>query len=120
MTEEIKKALSHLRVPPSGTEQELHALILHALSDANLPVEHEVVLAPRCRIDFVVGRTGIEVKQGTPAKSALLKQAKRYLATDAIDELLLVTRDNANLPAEIEGKRVEVFGLSRLWGIALP
>ena len=37
-----------------------------------------------------------------------------------LSALILVTTDRAIVPGEIAGKPVVVFGLNRLWGVALP
>ena len=118
--ERIRRALSCLRVPPVGSEYDLHAQIAQALEEAGIAYQHEVPIAPRCRIDFLCGNIGIEVKQGKHDRKQLTAQAEKYLKSDVIESLLLVTRDGAMLPGRIAGKRVEVFGLSRLWGPALP
>ena len=117
---QIKQALSALRVPPVGSEYDLHELIAQALAGAGIAYRHEVPIAPRCRIDFLCGTVGIEVKQGKHDRKQLAAQAGKYLQSEAVESLLLVTRDGAMLPGTIAGKRVEVFGLSRLWGLALP
>lgn len=118
--EQIKQALASLRVPPVGSEYDLHAQIARSLEEAGIAYRHEVPIAPRCRIDFLCGNVGIEVKQGKHDRRQLTAQAEKYLKCAQIESLLLVTRDGAMLPGRIAGKRVEVFGLSRLWGPALP
>ena len=115
----IVDALSCLRTPAQPGEYDIHAQIADALTAAGLDFQHEYKLAPRCRIDFIVGRVGIEVKKGRPVASALTKQLRRYLASDALDAVVVVTQRALPLPAAIDGKPVHVLSLNRLWGIAL-
>ncbi|MDL2207060.1 hypothetical protein LJC33_09175 [Eubacteriales bacterium OttesenSCG-928-N13] len=120
MMRDIISALSSVRVPAVLSEYQLHDLVAKALADAGIDAQHEVKLAPRCRIDFLAGRIGIEIKQGEHQRGRLLQQAERYLAHDALDALVLVTTRGVNLPGEIQGKRLVVCGMNRLWGVALP
>jgi hypothetical protein len=74
--------------------------------------EREVRLASRDRIDFLVGRVGVEVKtRGQVA--AVARQLQRYAASDRIDALLLVTAvaRHLTLPATIGGKPLVVASL---------
>ena len=64
----------------AGVDRRLAA----ALRDGGFVIQHEAVLAPRCRIDFLVDGIGVEVKRGKPPKSALLKQCTRYLASEQL------------------------------------
>lgn len=116
----IVDALSTLRTPAQPGEYDIHTQIAEALTASGLDFQHEYKLAPRCRIDFIVGRVGIEVKKGRPIASALTKQLRRYLASDALDAVLVVTQRALPLPDAIDGKPVHVLSLNRLWGIALP
>lgn len=70
-------------------EDQLQEGIAAALAAAGLPAEREVRLSPTDRIDFIVGRVGVEVKI-TGSVSAVLGQLQRY-ATHDLDALLLVT-----------------------------
>ena len=118
--EAICAALSALRIPVAPEERHLHALVASALSAAGVEFRHEAVIAPRCRIDFLAGSVGIEVKRGRHDSKRLAGQAARYLASPMLSALILVTTDRAIVPGEIAGKPVVVFGLNRLWGVALP
>ncbi len=95
-------------------------MIAAALTEAGIAAKHEAVIAPRCRIDFLAGSVGIEVKRGRLTTARLSAQAARYLASPLLSALILVTTDFAPLPDRISGKPVMVFGLNRLWGVALP
>ena len=123
MTKEITRiidALSAVRMPAQPEEYDIHAQVASALGAASLAYEHEYKLGPRCRIDFKVGRIGIEVKKGRPVASELLKQLKRYLEFDALDAVVVVMQQGVDLPGRISGKPVAVVSLTRLGGVALP
>ena len=117
---EIIDALAAVRMPAQPEEYDIHAQVASALGAAGLSYEHEYKLGPRCRIDFRVGRVGIEVKKGRPATSELTKQLRRYLASDALDAVIVVMQRVTRLPATIGGKPVYIVSLNRLWGVALP
>ena len=117
---ELKRALSSLRIPLIVNEYQLHDYIAAALRDGGFDMQHEAVLGPRCRIDFLVDGVGIEVKRGKPQKAALIKQCTRYLQSDRREALILVLDTSISLPGEVMGKPLVTFGLNRLWGIALP
>ena len=116
----LTRTLSGLRIPLIVNEYQLHEHIAAAFSDGGFVIQHEAVLGPRCRIDFLVDGVGIEVKRGKPQKAALMKQCARYLASDKIEALILVLDTSVMLPGEIGGKKLITFGLNKLWGIALP
>ncbi len=118
--ENIKKALSALRIPFAQNEYQLHDLIAAALRDGGFVVQHEVSIAPRCRIDFLIDGIGIEVKRGKPQRAALIKQCTRYLESERLEALILVLDASVSLPDRLADKPVIVFGLNKLWGIALP
>ena len=116
----ITNALVSIRTPATPGEYDLHAEVSRALESAGIAHSHEFRLAPRCRIDFLAGRIGIEIKKGRPVPSALREQLSRYLKSDALDAIIVVTQRAVPLPATICGKPVTVFSLNRLWGVALP
>ena len=116
----IIAALSAVRMPAQPEEYDIHAAVAEALAAAGLAYEHEYRLGPRNRIDFRVGRVGIEVKKGRPATSQLTKQLRRYLESDALDGVVVVTQRVTALPGTINGKPVHLISLNRLWGVALP
>ena len=116
----VADALASVRMPAQPEEYDIHAAVADALSEAGLAFVHEYRLEPRNRIDFLVGRVGIEVKKGRPATSDLTKQLRRYLAADALDGLIVVTQRVTAVPEEICGKPVMLVSLNRLWGVALP
>ncbi len=116
----IVAALASVRMPAQPEEYDIHAAVAEALAEAGLEYEHEYRLGPRRRIDFRVGRVGIEVKKGRPASSELREQLRRYLESDALDAAIVVTQRVTALPATICGKPVRLVSLNRLWGVALP
>lgn len=116
----ICSALSTVRMPAQPEEYDIHAAIAQALAGAGLDFAHEYRLGPRCRIDFAVGRVGIEVKKGRPAATRLVKQLRRYLESEALDGIIVVVQQAVALPATIHDKPVRLISLNRLWGVALP
>ena len=120
LTAGLLRALSTVRPPVLTSEYDLHALIAAALQGGGFVVAHEVRLAPGCRIDFLAGRVGLEIKRGHPQRRTLLAQCERYLRQDALDALIVVVEASVSLPDTLAGKPLIVFGLNRLWGIALP
>lgn len=116
----LTHALSALRIPFTDSEYQLHDCIAAALTGGGFVVQHEAVLGPRRRIDFLVEGVGIEVKRGKPQKAALMKQCSRYLESDEVEALILVLDTSISMPNELNGKPLVTFGLNRLWGVALP
>ena len=119
MMDEIMLALQTLRVPIQQGEYDLHHLVMEALDQANIPYQHEVNVAPRCRIDLMCGSVGIEMKRGKPEKSSLMRQLSRYAQSDQISALIVVAERSVDLPHTLAGKPVRLVCLNRLWGIAL-
>lgn len=117
--DEIYNALRGLRVPLQFDEYHLHESVMQELTRAGISYEHEVRLAPRCRIDLMCGSVGIELKRGKPERGKLLEQLRRYTACERLSGLILIAERNVDLPAMIGGKPVRMLCLNRLWGIAL-
>lgn len=115
----ILSALRKIRAPQCTSEYNLHALILNALTSANLTVSHEALLQPRRRIDFLCGTVGVEVKRGKPQRTMLLKQLTAYASCNAIEALILVAEHPPRLPDILCGKPLVVLSLQRLWGVAV-
>jgi hypothetical protein len=90
-----------------------------ALTEAGIAWAHEVPLAPRCRIDFLCGGVGIEVKRGKPERARVREQLRRYAGSGQIAALVLVTERQIDLPDSLCGKPLAAVCLNRLWGIAL-
>jgi hypothetical protein len=73
-----------------STEDELQRGLAAVLEGAGVDVVREVRLNARDRIDLLVDRVGIEVKV-TGAWRDVERQLRRYLESDLLDELVLVT-----------------------------
>ena len=119
-TARVVQAISEIRCGASCTEEQLHAQIAQALMENGLEAQHEVRLAPRCRIDFMSGGVGIEIKKNRPERAKLIAQLTRYAACDQVDSLVVAAPRGIHLPKMIGGKRVTMVALERLWGISLP
>ena len=115
----VLNALRALRAPQPQDEYDLHGLTAAALQEAEIEFQHEAPLAPRCRIDFLCGRTGIELKRGRPEKNALLRQLRRYAESGKLETLIVISEKEAALPAEIAGVPLYALCLQRLWGLAV-
>ena len=119
--ERILTALSSIRVPAQPEEYEIHTEVARALEVAGLAYIHECKLRPpRCRIDFLCGGVGIEVKKGRPDAARLRAQLARYLEDERLSAAVAVLQRPCALPERIGGKPVRVIALNRLWGVALP
>lgn len=122
MNDEVRtllEALERIRMGPQPEEYEIHAAVAAALEEAGLAYTHECKLAPRCRIDFLCGSVGIEIKKGRPDSSRLKQQLARYLASDRLSCMVVVLQKPCALPASIQNKPVHALALNRLWGVAL-
>ena len=117
--EHIIDAISALRAPLQQGEYDLHRLVMDALDTASIPWEHEVKLAPRCRIDLLCGGVGIEIKRGKVEPARVKEQLRKYAACEQVQGLILVTEKTVPLPHTMNGKPVRLICLNRLWGIAL-
>jgi len=73
-----------------SNEAELQAALAEVLTGAGYPVEREVRLGDRDRIDLLVGRVGIEVKVAGWWRD-VERQLNRYRESDGLDALILVT-----------------------------
>ena len=117
--ERIVEAISALRAPLQQGEYDLHRLVMDALDAAALPWEHEVKLAPRCRIDLMCGSVGIEIKRGKVERARILEQLRKYAACEQVQGLILVTEKTVPVPHTINCKPVRLICLNRLLGSAL-
>jgi hypothetical protein len=87
------------------SEAELQNSISMLLASQGWDFEREVRLTDRDRIDFLIGKLGLEVKiKGSWAET--FRQLQRYAASDRIEGLLLVTTklQHVRLVREIGGK----------------
>ena len=116
----VAEALGAIRCSASAAEEELHAQVAQALGAAGIEAAHEARLAPRCRIDFLAGEIGIEIKKKRPERAKLIAQLARYAACPQVRALIVVAPRGVNLPRRIGEKPVTMLALERLWGISLP
>ena len=109
---DVYDALSALRAPLQQGEYDLHRLVMDALDAAGLPWEHEVRLAPRCRIDLMCGSVGIEIKRGKPEPARIRSQLARYAACEQVlaaeETLLLDALSSAGRLAAVPERLVDV------------
>lgn len=117
--DEVIAALRTLRAPIQQDEYDLHRLVADCLTAAGLHPAHEVRLAPHCRIDFLCGSVGVEIKRGKPERARLIRQLSRYGTCEQVEALVVVAERTVDLPRTILGKPLKLVCLNRLWGIAL-
>lgn len=118
--ESVTAALHTLRVGAADSEERLHEQAAEAFARAGLEAAHEVRLAPRCRIDFMVGDIGVEIKKKKPQRAPLIAQLTRYAACPQVARLIVLAPRGVDLPKSIGGKPVTMMSLEKLWGIMLP
>ncbi len=117
--EQVLKALAAIRAPQAQDEYDLHGLTAEALQRAEIEFRHEAPLAPRCRIDFLCGDVGIEIKRGRPEKIPVEKQLRRYAETGRLSAVILLSEKTLpSLPGFVSGVPVYPVSLFKLWGIA--
>ena len=106
----LERGMTGRRLTFSG-EIELHARLADAMAAEGLEFKQEVTLSPGERIDFMLGRLGLEVKVRQPVQS-VLRQLQRYLEQPQLDGLLMVSiRHMPDFPTELAGKPVRQFAL---------
>ena len=95
------------------TEASLQFGIANRLVETGVEYSREVPLTPADRIDFMVGRIGVEVKIGG-GKTALIRQLFRYAQSAEVDELVLVTTAPGLtfIPRTLNSKPVRTLVLS--------
>lgn len=105
-------SLRQRRFHPFEMEGDLHQEIMAECARLGIAFKHEVKLGPRCRIDFVIGNVGIEVKTGILNRRSVTAQLERYKKCD-LDRIILIAEQD--LRPHPDG--VEVLALHHLWGI---
>ena len=120
MLSAVLDALKELRSPFALYETDIHQMVAKRLTDAHMDFIHEAKLGPGCRIDYLVGSIGIEIKKGKPDANALKRQIMRYAAFDQIEAIIVLTSRTVALPKTVLGKPVHGIVLNQLWGVALP
>lgn len=96
-----------------ASEASLQRGIEKQLRAAGVLFSKERWISKSDRIDFLIGRLGVEVKTGG-GKSPLIRQLHRYAASYFIDELLVITTAPAlaALPTSLNGKPIRALVLS--------
>jgi hypothetical protein len=95
-------------------EAQLQTAIAEALDADGIAFEREARLDGKNRIDFLIGRVGLEVKVAG-SLSNITEQLMRYAARDEIDALVLVTSrlQHDRMPLKLRGKPLTVVALAR-------
>ncbi len=96
-------------------EDDLQQEIASALESSGITFQREVLLSENDRVDFLVGKLGIEVKiKGS--STALARQINRYVQSELVDSILVVTAKASlrQLPPELNGKLIKVLYLNPL------
>jgi hypothetical protein len=96
-------------------EKELQDGVYRVLKNASIPINREATLDNNDRVDFLVDTIGIEVKiEG--GLTPLIRQAQRYLLSDKLSTLIIVTTrtKHVSMPRILNGKTVHVLCLLKL------
>jgi hypothetical protein len=109
-----------MRPPFAPLEADLHKLVGACLAEHGLPCKHEARLGDGCRIDYLVGDVGVEIKKGKPKTAQVVAQLSRYAHSACLGALIVVSWRRVALPALIGGKPVHTLVLGQLWGVSLP
>ena len=120
MTDTVLSALREIRLPYALYEMDIHGYVRDALKANGIAFIHEAKIAKGCRIDYLAGSVGIEIKKGKPNEKRLVAQLSRYLDSELLQSIIVVSWHSVKIPAEIRGKRAERVVLSQLWGVSLP
>ena len=116
----VLHALRAMRPPFLPHEADIHQMIASQLSREAIPYQHEASIGKGCRIDFLAGSIGLEIKKGKPVAATLKRQLCRYAACEGVSALVVITQRFVKLPSLFSGKPVVLLTLSQLWGVALP
>jgi len=117
---EVLEALRAMRPPFALYEADIHRMVGECLSGCGFTCQHEAKIAAGCRIDYLIGGIGVEIKKGKPKPAALIAQLRRYAQSEQIECLIVVSWQSVPVPGRIEGKPVYSLSLSQLWGVSLP
>lgn len=104
---EVAAALAGLGVVVHE-ESDFSRVVEQALRATGIEPASEVQLSARDRIDFIVGRIGIELKTHASVAS-VIRQLDRYAKSDQLDSLVFVTTSwklAAGIPSELSGKPI--------------
>ena len=110
---QIVHLLTSHRLPLSD-EKQLQAAIAAVFETAGLPFQREVRLNEGDIVDFMVGRTAVEVKiKGN--RRDIFRQLERYCDGASVGDIVLATNVPMGLPPEIRGKPASIALLGRGW-----
>lgn len=99
---------------PHSTEAEMQEFINELLKLKGVEYTREAVLSGKDRIDFLVGRVGIECKiKGQPLR--IHRQLERYLQSDKLDAIILITGKYMGTTGESNGKPIKVIQVGKGW-----
>lgn len=110
----IIEALNGYKIP-FAKESEMQRTIEKILKAEAIPHYREFAFNPKDRIDFLVGKIGIECKVDG-SKHAVARQLLRYAEQPEIESLLLITsRATHTFPSNVLlGKEFRVYRISGL------
>ena len=74
MTDTVLAALREIRLPYAVYEMDIHRHVREALDARHIAFAHEAKLSAGCRIDYLAGGVGIEIKKGKPNAKRLTEQ----------------------------------------------
>ncbi len=120
MAEPVLEALCAMRPPFALYEADLHRLVANRLTECGFAYRHEARIAGGCRIDYLVGDVGVEIKKGKPRPAELTRQLARYAQSECVRSLIVLSWQSVTLPERLNGKPVRAVSLSQLWGVSLP
>lgn len=110
---ELSLLIRALRLRHS-TEAEMQEDLEAWLFKSGLSFKREARLSEKDRVDFLVDRIAVECKVKGPAKG-VFRQVERYMRSDLVDGVILVTSFHMGLPDNIEGKPCIVLKAGLAW-----
>lgn len=110
MTSKLFAALKSLASEILQSESELSDLVSERLTRCGIEFSREKWLNDTDRIDYLVGRIGVELKLKGPV-SSVTRQLARYADSDLVDEVVLVTTraTHKRVPGALRGKPITVI-----------
>lgn len=106
--------LGRVRLPHT-TEEEMQLALNDHLRASGIRFEREAILTKKDRVDFLLaGGVAVECKVKGPAM-AVFRQCERYVQSDRVWSLILLTAFHMDLPESINGKRCAVVKVGRAW-----
>jgi hypothetical protein len=105
----IEDILAPLSSVVLQNELDLSQAVADCLRERGVAFEREVRLNDADRIDYLVGRVGVELKLHGSV-SAIARQLSRYAQSDQVDALILVTTrmSHRSMPSSLNQKPITV------------